>query len=34
MSKSSLKRNLPKLKKLGLITEAKDAKGKKVYLLK
>lgn len=34
MSKSSLRRNLPKLKKLGLITEAKDSKGKKVYLLK
>lgn len=34
MSKSSLRRNLPKLKKLGLITESKDAKGKKVYLLK
>lgn len=34
MSKSSLRRNLPKLKKLGLITETKDAKGKKVYLLK
>lgn len=34
MSKSSLRRNLPKLKKLGLITETKDSKGKKVYLLK
>lgn len=34
MSKSSLKRNLPKLKKLGLITESKDSNGKKVYLLK
>ena len=34
MSKSSLRRNLPKLKKLGLITDAIDSKGKKVYLLK
>ena len=34
MSKSSLRRNLPKLKQLGLTTEAKDSKGKKVYLLK
>lgn len=34
MSKSSLRRNLPKLKRLGLITETKDSRGKKVYLLK